>query len=419
MAREMKDSGIEWIGDIPKHWTVHPIYCYFSERKNKNFSMKEHNLLSLSYGKIIKKDINALGGLLPASFNTYNIVERDDIIIRPTDLQNDKKSLRTGLVQEKGIITSAYFEKKAFINKILQWIDEPCDLNEIINNPYYEVIKFFNSYTKETFKTKRYLFYSKKDNDYSFINNLYAFDLKKHIEMKLYTFDNYSEITRAYMPPLKLSNIVVDDLSQNLSNYQKRECKKAFIELANIKNSYFKVQHYWVMELIKLAIQPVLVLHEWDCHRCFFIPKLFGNIWVYDIPSRDEEPSFFITDKNFTKVAVLKFKSPEYLFKGIYKRAMAKAKGWELTTKEIKELMYFLNSPSDRADEYGSGQLHEAYKKYVKTNWQQLIFEYNHNTAGWGWGDEGFEVPPSGKPNGLEPLPLDLPMPDYTKLIKE
>ena len=98
---------------------------------------------------------------------------------------------------------------------------------------------------------------------------------------------------------------------------------------------------------------------------------------------------------------------------------MAKAKGWELTTKEIKELMYFLNSPSDRADEYGSGQLHEAYKKYVKTNWQQLIFEYNHNTAGWGWGHEGFEVPPSGKPNGLEQLPLDLPMPDYTKLIKE
>ena len=141
------------------------------------------------------------------------------------------------------------------------------------------------------------------------------------------------------------------------------------------------------------------------------------NSCVYDSPARDEEPPFLITYKNFTKVAVLKFKSPEYLFKGIYKRAMAKAKGWELTTKEIKELMCFLNSPSDWADDYGSGQLHEAYKKYVKTNWQQLIFEYNHNTAGWG--DEGFEVPPSGKPNGLEQLPLDLPMPDYTKLIKE
>lgn len=67
-------------------------------------------MLSLSYGRIIRKDINTNGGLLPASFNTYNIVEKGDIIIRPTDLQNDKRSLRTGLVMEKGIITSAYID---------------------------------------------------------------------------------------------------------------------------------------------------------------------------------------------------------------------------------------------------------------------------------------------------------------------
>ena len=67
-------------------------------------------MLSLSYGKIIRKDINTNGGLLPASFNTYNVVEPGDIIIRPTDLQNDKRSLRTGLVTEHGIITSAYID---------------------------------------------------------------------------------------------------------------------------------------------------------------------------------------------------------------------------------------------------------------------------------------------------------------------
>ena len=104
----MKDSGIEWIGKIPANWEIHPIYAYFSERKHKNRLGREDNLLSLSYGKIIRKDINTNGGLLPESFNTYNIVEAGDIIIRPTDLQNDKKSLRTGLSHEHGIITSAY-----------------------------------------------------------------------------------------------------------------------------------------------------------------------------------------------------------------------------------------------------------------------------------------------------------------------
>ena len=105
-----KDSDIEWVGDIPEHWGIHPVYSYFGERKVKNKLGKEENLLSLSYGKIVQKDINTSDGLLPESFNTYNIVEPGDIIIRPTDLQNDKRSLRTGLVREHGIITSAYID---------------------------------------------------------------------------------------------------------------------------------------------------------------------------------------------------------------------------------------------------------------------------------------------------------------------
>ena len=107
---EMKDSGIEWVGHIPANWIIHPIYTYFGERKNKNRFGTEDNLLSLSYGRVIRKDINTSDGLLPESFNTYNIVEAGDIIIRPTDLQNDKRSLRTGLVKEHGIITSAYID---------------------------------------------------------------------------------------------------------------------------------------------------------------------------------------------------------------------------------------------------------------------------------------------------------------------
>ena len=107
---EIKDSGIEWVGHIPANWIIHPIYTYFGERKNKNRFGAEDNLLSLSYGRVIRKDINTSDGLLPESFNTYNIVEAGDIIIRPTDLQNDKRSLRTGLVKEHGIITSAYID---------------------------------------------------------------------------------------------------------------------------------------------------------------------------------------------------------------------------------------------------------------------------------------------------------------------
>ena len=104
----MKDSGIEWVGKIPKHWSVRKISNYFSQVKDKNDELEEENLLSLSYGSIIRRNINSTDGLLPANFKNYNIVESGDIVLRMTDLQNDKVSLRTGFVTEKGIITSAY-----------------------------------------------------------------------------------------------------------------------------------------------------------------------------------------------------------------------------------------------------------------------------------------------------------------------
>lgn len=99
---------MDWIGDIPQGWTKRPLWTLFTVRNNKNAEGKEQNLLSLSYGKIIRKDIDTKTGLLPESFNGYNIVEKGDIVLRLTDLQNDMRSLRTGLVREKGIITSAY-----------------------------------------------------------------------------------------------------------------------------------------------------------------------------------------------------------------------------------------------------------------------------------------------------------------------
>jgi type I restriction enzyme S subunit len=70
--------------------------------------MAERRVLSLSYGRIIVKPDEKLHGLVPESFETYQIVNPGDIVIRSTDLQNDWNSLRVGLVRQRGIITSAY-----------------------------------------------------------------------------------------------------------------------------------------------------------------------------------------------------------------------------------------------------------------------------------------------------------------------
>ena len=107
-----KPSGVEWLGDVPEHWNLKK-FCYlFDENKKKNIGLQETNVLSLSYGNIKEKNIDDNKGLLPESFETYQIIEPNDIIFRFTDLQNDKRSLRSAISKYHGIITSAYIGVK-------------------------------------------------------------------------------------------------------------------------------------------------------------------------------------------------------------------------------------------------------------------------------------------------------------------
>lgn len=103
-----KNSGVEWLGEIPEHWKVDPLFTLARERDVKNVAVRDTNVLSLSYGRIIRRDVSDNVGLMPESFETYQIVESGNIVLRLTDLQNDKRSLRVGFVNERGIITSAY-----------------------------------------------------------------------------------------------------------------------------------------------------------------------------------------------------------------------------------------------------------------------------------------------------------------------
>ena len=104
-------------------------YCA-EQVRSRNTGGREQNLLSLSYGEVVRKDIDSNEGLLPESFDSYNVVEPGDTILRLTDLQNDQRSLRVGLARERGIITSAYVTVRPgatldsrFLNYFLKHMD--------------------------------------------------------------------------------------------------------------------------------------------------------------------------------------------------------------------------------------------------------------------------------------------------------
>lgn len=108
--REMKDSGIEWVGQIPFSWDVKPIRAKFREVTEKNKLGIEKNALKFTYGNIVKKDNfdAADDDYVANTILNYMVVNPGTIMLNGLNLNFDFVTQRVALVKERGIITSAY-----------------------------------------------------------------------------------------------------------------------------------------------------------------------------------------------------------------------------------------------------------------------------------------------------------------------
>lgn len=106
--REMKDSGVEWIGEIPRDWEVKRVGSYFSERKEPNSDELALQPLQFRYGNIVPKTSIWEGEEASQTYMAYNIVDPNTVMINGLNLEFDFITQRVGLVEERGIITSVY-----------------------------------------------------------------------------------------------------------------------------------------------------------------------------------------------------------------------------------------------------------------------------------------------------------------------
>ena len=107
MTREMKNSGVEWIGDIPSEWKLEKNKHCFELTKNivgGNFSSFE--LLSLTKKGIVIKDVNNSFGKVPESYETYQSVKKGQLVLCLFDL--DCSAVFSGLSNHNGMISPAY-----------------------------------------------------------------------------------------------------------------------------------------------------------------------------------------------------------------------------------------------------------------------------------------------------------------------
>lgn len=100
----MKDSNIEWIGNIPKHWEICKVKNGFYQKKSKA-CREEPVVLSLARAGVKVRDITTNEGQLASSYYEYNPVTINDILINPMDLVS---GANCSLSKVEGVISPAY-----------------------------------------------------------------------------------------------------------------------------------------------------------------------------------------------------------------------------------------------------------------------------------------------------------------------
>lgn len=105
---EMKDSGIEWIGEIPSHWKVGKVKNVFSATKTiVGRDVDSYQRLALTLNGVVKRSKADDTGLQPEKFETYQILRPNELVFKLIDLQNISTS-RVGRSSYEGIVSPAY-----------------------------------------------------------------------------------------------------------------------------------------------------------------------------------------------------------------------------------------------------------------------------------------------------------------------
>ena len=126
--RKMKDSGVEWIGDVPEEWEVLPHKYMMHKEKNICEHYTGESILSLTMNGVIVRDLNA-GGKMPTTFDGYQYVEPDDMLLCLFDIDVTPRCV--GVVHNCGITSPAYSCFKvhkgfynAYYDYLLRFIDD-------------------------------------------------------------------------------------------------------------------------------------------------------------------------------------------------------------------------------------------------------------------------------------------------------
>ena len=129
---KMKDSGLEWVGQIPNHWEMIPNKYLMSKRKIIQPIYKGEDILSLTVNGVIKRDLENPSGKMPTSFDGYQVVYPNNLLMCLFDIDVTPRCV--GVIKDYGLTSPAYSQ---FI------------LNEKADTNYYYYYYLSLDFTKE------------------------------------------------------------------------------------------------------------------------------------------------------------------------------------------------------------------------------------------------------------------------------
>lgn len=103
--REMKDSGIEWVGKVPATWKIMPNKYIMTKKKVIKEVYEGESIISLSMNGVIVRDLEA-GGKMPKTFDGYQIVYPGNLLMCLFDYDVTPRCI--GLIKNYGVTSPAY-----------------------------------------------------------------------------------------------------------------------------------------------------------------------------------------------------------------------------------------------------------------------------------------------------------------------
>lgn len=111
MARKMRDSGVEWIGEVPEGWEVNRLQWHLEELVEKNDPIQTTNILSLTNdrGVIPYEDKGNVGNKAKENYTEYKLAYKNTIVANSMNVLIGS----VGLSKYDGCVSPVYYIYKS------------------------------------------------------------------------------------------------------------------------------------------------------------------------------------------------------------------------------------------------------------------------------------------------------------------